>query len=709
MNNNHRFDYIPERIRGLGRLAFNLWWSWHPSARALFWALDLQSWHESGHNPLKMLTILPPDVLATAASDPDFLARYDAVMERFEHETESSAGPFTAEFGHLEAPIAYFSAEYGLHVTLPLYAGGLGILAGDYLKECSDLAIPVVAVGLSYSRGYVTQRIREDGSPEDVRETLDRTHNPITQLTDDNGAPLLIQVPIFDPPVYVAVWKVSVGRIPLYLLDTDIEINAPWDRAISHHLYAATPEQRLRQEIVLGMGGVRVLEVLGIRPSALHINEGHPALAVLQRMRPMIEEGISFEEALGRVRETSIFTTHTPISAGTDIFPAKLIEKYFATCCRELGIGHDVLVQMGINPKDSGAGFNMTVFALRASRYCNAVSKRHGEVARDMWAHIWPGAAPENVPIEAITNGVHLPTWIDPLKLQPLLDQYLGPDWIEHQDDPEVWKRVDDIPDEEIWRIHTDLKVRMIDYLNKRIRERWQERMMSAESAIASGALLETKVLTLGFARRFTSYKRPDLLLHDVERLRRLLLNSWHPVQIIFAGKAHPADIEGKRLIQKIYRLAQDYRTAGRIAFVEDFEQSLSSYLVRGVDIWLNNPLPPMEASGTSGMKASVNGTLNLSIMDGWWVEGYNEGNGWAFGGENVQGDRTPADAESLYRILEDRVVPLYYKLSNGGIPAGFVRMMKESIKSVAPYFSTRRMVKEYVHRFYLNAVGKSR
>jgi starch phosphorylase len=702
---NH-FPSLPERIRGLEKLAYNLWWSWSPPARDLFRALDLQAWRESGHNPVRMLAILSPEVLVNAAQDQEFLAHYDAVMDQFDAETAFQAGWFAVEHGRPPSPLAYFSAEYGLHASLPVYAGGLGILAGDHLKECSDLAVPVVAVGMIYSQGYVWQRIREDGWQEDVEETLNRTYDPITPVLDSEGQRLTVQVPLFDPPAYMAVWKVAVGRVSLYLMDADLEANQPWDRAIAHHLYASNPEQRLRQEIVLGMGGMRVLEALGVRPAAIHLNEGHPALAILERIRALVESGASFEEAAQRVRESTIFTTHTPVPAGTDVFPFQLMDKYFNPYYAKLGTDRDTFLQLGLNPQDPGAGFNMTVFALRMANFRNAVSQRHGQVARKMWAGLWPDKKEDEVPIEAITNGVHLPSWVEPIRLQPLLTRYLGPAWLAHQDRPAVWELVDDISDAELWRLHQELKGALIAQIDQRARARWQQDGVAACNVIAFGALLDPGILTLGFARRFTGYKRPDLILHDLERLKRLLTDPWHPLQIIFAGLAHPADLDGKRLIQKIFRLAQDPECGGRIAFVENYDQQLAEYMVHGVDVWLNNPLPPLEASGTSGMKASINGVPNLSILDGWWIEGYKGTNGWAFGRDEIEGDRTQADAEALYRLLEEKIIPLYYQRSDEGVPHGFVQVMKAAIKNAAPTFSTRRMVKEYVNQFYVYALS---
>ena len=701
-----QFPNLPERIRGLERLSYNLWWSWHRQARDMFPSLDLQAWRESDHNPLRMLAILPQQTLDDAARDPQFLEHFDAVMAEFDANIASQTGWFTIEYGSPHSPLAYFSAEYGFHHSLPLYAGGLGVLAGDYIKECSDLAIPMVGVGLIYSHGYLSQKIRDDGWQEDDEKTLDRTYDPARLVRDGNGEPLKVLVPFFDPPVHVLVWRADIGRVPVYLLDTEVESNQPWDRAIAHRLYTNDPEQRLRQEIVLGIGGMRVLRRLGIQPAAVHINEGHPAFAFLERVRGLVEEGSTFQDAVEKIRQTSVFTTHTPLSAGTDVFPFPLFEKYFSSHYDKFGTDRNGLLQLGTNPSNPDAGFNMTVFALRMSKFCNAVSKKHGEVAKEMWKAIWPEKKVEDVPITAITNGVHLLTWMDPIWLQPVLDKYVGPGWIRDHDQPKIWEAVDKIPDAELWWLRMRLKALLMDEINERAREEWQKKRVRAESVIAFGALLDPEIFTIGFARRFTSYKRPDLILHDLERLKRLLTHPLRPVQIIFAGKAHPSDIAGTQLIQRVFHLAQDPSFGARIAFVENYDQHLAARMVRGVDVWLNNPLPPLEASGTSGMKAGANGVPSLSVLDGWWLEGYNEANGWAFGGEPIEGDRTNADAEALYRLLEEKIIPLYYHRPDDEVPHDFVRVMKSAIKSVAPQFSSRRMLKEYVNQFYVKALG---
>ena len=706
MNGINQYSNLPQRIRGLERLAQNLWWSWNAPARELFRALDLQSWRVSGHNPVRMLALVPPDVLAHAAAEREFLAQYDAVMEQFAQAMAPERGWFVEQHGQPDMPLAYFSAEYGLHYSLPLYAGGLGMLAGDHLKECSDLAVPVVGVGIVYAHGYFKQRIREDGWQEDVMERLDRTDEPITRVLDGAGKPLVVQAPALDPPLQVAIWRVQVGRVALYLMDADLDANPPWEREITQHIYAANQEERLRQEIVLGMGGMRVLGALGIQPAALHINEGHPAFAILERIRREMERGASFEEATARVRASTIFTPHTPLPAGTDVFPYALIQRYLDSYLLQLGVARDAFYRLGANPQDPGAGFNMTVFALRMSAFHNAVSQRHAQVARGMWASVFPNEPLARVPIAAITNGVHLPSWIEPTRLQLLLDTYLGPNWREHQDERALWEAVKKIPDAELWDAHQLFKMELIHQIDARARERWQRDRVAASSVVAYGTLLDPDVLTVGFARRFTGYKRPTLILSDLERLKRLFLDPRRPLQIIFAGKAHPADIEGKQLIQQIFRLAQDPQLAGRIAFVEDYDEHLAQYLVHGVDVWLNNPLPPLEASGTSGMKAGVNGTPNLSILDGWWLEGYNGANGWAFGEQEIQGDRYAADAQQLYARLEEKIIPLYYHHSHDEPPREFIKVMKASLQSVAPAFCARRMLKEYVAQFYVKALG---
>jgi starch phosphorylase len=699
------FPHLPERIADLGKLAYNLWWSWHPAARMLFKRLDRLAWKASGHNPVKLLKELPQKSLDAAASDPEYLGHYDAVLAEFRRQMQPQVCWFRENITATECfPIAYFSLEYGLHRSLPFYAGGLGFLAGDHLKECSDLGIPLVAVGFMYRDEYVHQKINADGWQGNVDEVLDRQAAPITRVLNGQGTQLIVTVPFTDPPIHVAVWQVMVGRIPLYLMDTDLEINDPAHRPICDHLYISNIEQRLLQEIVLGIGGSEMLATLGIKHSVLHMNEGHPAFALLERIRERVEDKMSFEEAVQQVRATSVFTTHTPVLAGHDVFPFDLLDKYLCQCYPDLGLSREALFQLGTSPTDPpNAGFNMTAFALRMSAYSNGVSKKHGEVARRMWQPLWSDLPAEKVPIDHITNGVHVPTWIDP-RMALACDHCLGSDWLADHDNPAVWELVESIPDAELWGIHYREKIKLMNFIQERTRRRWVEERVGLGNVVAGGTMLDPSVLTIGFARRFATYKRADLIFSDLERLKKLLNDPWRPLQIIFAGKAHPADEPGKRILQRIFNFAQDPDLGGRIAFVEDYGEQLAQYLVHGVDVWLNNPRPPLEACGTSGMKAALNGVLHLSILDGWWPEGFNGKNGWAFG-EKPEAIRDAQDAEAIYVILEQQAVPLYYQVSDEGIPVEWVKMMKAAMKSSGPSFSARRMVKEYSRKFYQPAL----
>ncbi|OEU71705.1 MAG: alpha-glucan phosphorylase [Desulfuromonadales bacterium C00003093] len=698
------FD-LPERLAGLGELAFNLWWSWHPEARMLFKTLDRQLWKESVHNPVKMLKNLPKEILEAAASDPEYLRHYGAVLARFRHYVNTRGEWFRETIPDLGSqPIAYFSAEYGLQHSLPFYAGGLGFLAGDHLKECSDLGVPVVAVGFMYPEGYVRQKIREDGWQEGTDEILDRDAAAITRVLNESGEQLVVRVPLIEPSIHVAVWKVLVGRVTLYLMDTDIELNDPWNRNLPAHLYQGDVEQRLRQEIVLGIGGYHVLDQLGVEHAILHLNEGHPAFVLLERIRERVAKGMSYEDAAQEVKNTSVFTTHTPVPAGHEVFPFPLMEKYFGSYWKSLGLGRETFFQLGTNPQAPDAGFNMTALALKMSAFRNAVSKRHGKVTRAMWRGFWPELAQDEIPIDHITNGIHVPKWLEP-KMMLLFHKYLGPDWLANHDDPSIWELIDDIPDEELWRTHFWLKNKLVNVIRERMRKRWIEDRISPSISIAEGAMLDPTVLTIGFARRFATYKRANLIFHDRQRLKKILNDPWHPVQIIFAGKAHPADMPGKGILQEVFNAARDPEFGGRIAFVEDYGEQLAQYLVHGVDVWLNNPIPHMEASGTSGMKAALNGVPHLSISDGWWVEGYNGKNGWSFGGDNEAENPDQADAAAIYELLEKEIIPLYYDVSGDGVPHGWVRTMKETIKNSAPRFSARRMVKEYSEKFYAKAL----
>ena len=701
----NQFPHLPKRIAGLGELAENLWWSWHPSARVLFKSLHRRTWKESGHNPDKVLRQIAVELLDSAATNADFIRNYDLVMDRFRDEMgRRGCGMLRDVYLPDDRLIAYFSAEYGLHHSLPFYAGGLGFLAGDFVKECSDLNIPLIAVGFMYPQGYVHQKIREDGWQESHAQHFDRGAASISEVFQPDGEEMVVRVPLTDPPIFVKVWKVEVGRIALYLLDTDHELNEPWNRAISSRLYAGDVEQRLRQEIVLGIGGSEVLENLGIRHSVLHLNEGHAAFAILERIRDRVSAGADFKQAVKEIRDTTIFTTHTPVPAGHDIFPFHLIEKYFGSYWAALGLDRDGFFSLGLHPEEPGTGFNMTALSLRMSGYRNAVSRRHLEVTRRMWKGLWPNVTEDAIPIDYVTNGIHVPTWIEP-KIELLFNKYLGSDWLRKHEDPKCWHAVFDIPDDELWNTHYWLKTKLINAIRERVRRRWAEDKANPSIVLAGGTMLDPSVLTLGFARRFAAYKRADLIFYDYERLKRLVRDPLRPVQIIFAGKAHPADDPGKRILQKVFNSARDPELAGRIAFLEGYGEQFAQYMVHGVDVWLNNPIPPMEACGTSGMKAALNGVPNLSISDGWWAEGFNGKNGWAFGEDVPSEDRDKADAEAIYEILEKHILPTFYHLSEDGVPHDWVKIMKESIVSNFPKFSSRRMVREYVENLYSDAL----
>ena len=698
---------LPERISGLRELAYNLWWSWHPEGRALFKLLSRQGWHLSNHNPVKMINSMGREELELASSDPHFLRHYDAVMSRFESYMDISSGWFAANVADPKKnTIAYFSAEYGLHHALPFYAGGLGFLAGDFLKECSDLGIPLVGVGFMYPEGYLRQMISPDGWQEGACEILDRKNVPIRKIVDAEGKPISIKVPIMDPPIHLEAWKVQVGKTSLYLIDTSSETNDPWNRAISDRLYTGDLESRLRQEIVLGIGGVRILQALGVDYSVLHLNEGHPAFAILERIREKVERGMTYRDAFEDVKSTTVFTTHTPVPAGHDIFTYPLMDKYFASYLPTLDLSREEFFRMGTNP-DKPEGFNMTAFALRSSAYRNGVSKKHGEVARTMWQHLWPESSLEKVPIEHITNGVHVPSWIDRRLGDVIFNRYMGRTWLEEHDHTRIWELIDEIPDDVLWKHHNYMKSMLFAKIRERARMRWLDSGSDPRLVMASGVMLDPAALTLGFARRFASYKRPTLLLQDIARLRSILNDPWRPVQIIFAGKAHQDDQQSKQLLQQVFNAAKDQTFGGRIAFVEDYDELLAQYMVHGVDVWVNNPIPPMEASGTSGMKATLNGVPQLSVLDGWWIEGYNGKNGWAI--EGAEGtDRDALDAASIYDLIETKIVPLFYNINEDGVSHGWVQVMKEAIKVTGSNFSARRMAKEYTERFYRKAIEAS-
>ena len=602
--------------------------------------------------------------------------------------------------------IAYFSAEFALHQSLAIYAGGLGVLAGDHCKEAGDLGVPLIGVGFMYPQGYFHQHISAEGWQEESYERLNWADAPIEPATLPDGRPCITAVPLGDRSVLVAVWRVRIGRVKIYLLDTDLEENAPWDRELSARLYGGDRETRVQQEIILGIGGVRALKALGSDPAVFHLNEGHAAFVVLQRIRDLIEEGDTFDHALEVIRQTTLFTTHTPVPAGHDAFPFHLVEKHLAGCWGTLGANRDAFLALGAHDNGGGSQFNMTALALRSAGKVNAVSELHGQVTRAMW-DIWPGVSETERPVAAVTNGVHVPTWLAS-ELASLFDVYLGPGWLERHDDAAAWDGVMTIPDDALWRVRRALREYLFTFVRERARQRWTDERVGIPRVVAAGTLLAPDALTIGFARRFAGYKRPELIFHDAERLAKILNAAGRPVQIIFAGKAHPADDIGKHHLQRVYKRALDPLFGGRVAFVDDYDLHVAHFLVQGCDVWLNNPRKPMEASGTSGMKAAMNGVPHLSIGDGWWAEGFTGANGWLIDGGARADDydaADAADANALYRLLEEDVVPAFYDRDGSNVPHRWMGIVKDAIRTVGPRFSARRMVKEYVEKMYAPAL----
>jgi glycogen phosphorylase len=700
---------IPERLHRLPELATDLWWTWNPQARGVFRGLDYMLWRQTAHNPVLMLRLVSAEMLALAAGDPQWVRLYDSAIEALDAARAARDTWWLERHPQNSTCVAYFSAEFALHQSLPIYAGGLGVLAGDHCKEAGDLGLPLVGVGFMYPQGYFHQSVSPEGWQLESYERLNWTDAPIEPAITAEGKPCVIAVPLGNRTVLAAVWRVRLGRVKLYLLDTDLEENAPWDRELSARLYGGDRETRIQQEIILGIGGVRLLKALGSTPSVWHLNEGHAAFVVLQRIRDFIEGGESFESALEEVRRTTVFTTHTPVPAGHDAFPFNLVETHLAGAWGTLGAYRDAFLALGHYDNGGGPLFNMTALALRTAGAVNAVSQSHGEVTREMWGPIWPGAPDDKRPVRAITNGIHMPTWLS-AEMAKLFDDHLGAGWRDRHDDPALWARVHEIPDEALWEARQALRNYLFAFIRERARHRWNEEHVSAARVVAAGTLLDPNALTIGFARRFTGYKRPELVFHNPERLQGILNAIRRPVQIVFAGKAHPADETGKHHLQRVYRRAIDPAFGGRVAFVDDYDLHVAHFLVQGCDVWLNNPRKPLEASGTSGMKASLNGVPHLSIGDGWWAEGYAGDNGWLIDGQASSADydaADAADAEALYQLLEREVVPAFYERDPHDVPRRWLSFVRRAIVSVAPRFSARRMVKEYAEEMYLPAMER--
>jgi glycogen phosphorylase len=697
---------MPERIGRLPELANDLWWTWNTSAREVFRRLDYALWRQTAHNPVLMLRNVAPEALTAAARDPEFLQFYDTAVNALDRARAARDTWWQHQYRE-PGPIAYFSAEFALHQSLPIYAGGLGVLAGDHCKEASDLGLPLIGVGFMYPQGYFHQSVSPEGWQQESYERLNWADAAIEPAVTVAGSPCIVPVPLGNRSVLVSVWRVRLGRVKLYLLDTDLEENAPWDRELSARLYGGDRETRIQQEIILGVGGVRALKALGSSPAVWHLNEGHAAFVVLQRIRDLIESGMTFDAALEEVRRTTVFTTHTPVPAGHDAFPFNLVETHLAGCWGTLGSYRDRFMQLGAYDNGAGVQFNMTALALRTANGVNAVSRMHGIVTREMWGPIWPGTPEDQRPVRTITNGIHLPTWLSNEMIR-LFDEYLPADWRERHDDPSVWAGVQNIPDEALWSARQALRQYLFAFIRERARHRWRDEHVTAARVVVAGTLLDPNALTIGFARRFTGYKRAELIFRDPERLQGILNAARRPVQIVFAGKAHPADETGKHHIQQVYRRAIDPAFAGRIAFVDDYDLHVAHFLVQGCDVWLNNPRKPLEASGTSGMKASVNGVPHLSIGDGWWAEGFTGANGWQIDGRPASDDLDAidaADAAALYDLLEREVVPAFYERDTNGTPHRWLAVVRQAIATVAPRFSARRMVKEYVEYMYAPAL----
>lgn len=715
----HTFNVVPKlpvELEPLRTMVFNLWWTWEPQARALFRHLDHGLWHATNHNPLRMLQLCRQARLIEVAQDDDFLREMRAVYEKFgayleQADTYGKTRP-QSPFSH-KSPIAYFSAEFGFHESVPNYSGGLGILSGDHCKSASDLGLHFIAFTLLYKHGYFRQQINKDGWQENVQLNQNFSHLPLTDAIDKEGKPLFVAVSILGRFVKAKVWKLYIGRITLYLLDTDLAENSGEDRQITAQLYGGDHEMRIKQEIILGIGGIHALNAKGIKPAVFHMNEGHSAFLSIELIRREVAENkLDFYSALQVVAARNIFTTHTPVPAGNDAFPLDLMRKYFAEYPVHLGVSFEKLANLGqpgsltdnhFNPNEP---FSMTILALRTSRHANGVSALHGRVSQGLWKNVWQGVPENEVPITSVTNGIHTKTWMAP-EVAALFDKYL-PAWEEHLTEPDFWRAVFDIPDEELWATHQLLKNRLVEFVRERVRRQRERIGDSPESLRQVSRLLNPEVLTVGFARRFATYKRATLLFQDPQRLVKLVSNTERPVQFIFAGKAHPKDEPGKTFIQKVYQFTRMPEFQGRIVFVEDYDHYVGRRLYQGVDLWLNTPRRPLEASGTSGMKLPPNGGLNLSVLDGWWCEGYNGKNGWAIGAELPETTEPldPAledevDMASLYRVLETQIVPLYYAKPDGRLPIAWLQLMRESIRSVVPVFNTHRMVKEYNERLY--------
>jgi starch phosphorylase len=697
---------IPEKLQALSELAYNLWTIWNYDASGLFRRLDTELWEATNHNPVRVLSLISQDKLAAAAADEGFLAHMNRILADFRHYMSTPTW-YKQNYPQSTAKIAYFSAEYGLHESLPIYSGGLGILSGDHMKSASDLGLPLVGVGLLYRFGYFRQSTNAEGWQVENYPENDFFHLPLTQILDANKKPLTIEVVYPEGIVKAYLWKVQIGRIFLYLMDANVPTNRPEDREITARLYGGDQDMRVRQEVLLGIGGMKALTALGYNPTVCHMNEGHSAFLSVERIRVLMEEEkLTFRQALELVSASNVFTTHTPVPAGNDAFHPDIIERYLGSYYPKLGLSQEAFFDLGrITPGDVNEHFGMTVLALRTAWHCNGVSALHGEVSRKMWQHIWPEVPIPEIPIQSITNGVHTQTWLSD-EFAGLYSRYLGANWSDKPTNYKMWDRIEKVPDAELWRSHERRREHLLAFVRDRLRAQFDRRGASTIEKSRIEEILDPGALTIGFARRFATYKRATLLFRNKERLIKLLGNRDRPLQFIFAGKSHPRDDGGKRYIQDILEFCKREDVRMRMVFIEDYDMNVARYLVQGVDVWLNTPRRPMEASGTSGMKGPINGAINLSILDGWWVECFksNPQSGWAIGSEmdyNNDELQDHVDSESLFDLLEKEVIPEFYERGADGLPRKWIARMKQSIKSVCSYFNTSRQVQEYFEKFY--------
>jgi glycogen phosphorylase len=696
---------IPSRIAGLQELASNLSWSWNREARALFAAIDDRLWLATRHNPVTFLKRVSPERLQACADNPAFRSQYDEAMHWARTESQTDTTWFAKTYPELtQSKIAYFCAEFGLHSSVPIYSGGLGVLAGDHCKTASDLGLPLVGIGLLYRNGYFDQRINVDGWQENMDDTFDLASTPITPILKADGTDLTVAVKVAGHEVLVRAWRLMVGRVPLLLLDTDLPANRPEDRELLSRLYAGGVDLRLRQEWLLGVGGVRILRALKMEPDVWHANEGHASFMFIERLRELRNAGVDMASAVTKVRRASVFTTHTPVPAGHDVFQRTAVEAVLGPVWTELGIDADAFANFGFHPHYGRDQFHMTACAVRFASKVTGVAKLHGEVSRELLHPMWPNRAVNQVPVGHVTNGVHLATWMaNPI--MSTLDKHLGRDWGFTLDNPDTWNRIMKVPDADLWKAHQELKDVLVDRIIEKARRSFSRGHKEATQTVGSGVLLDRDSLMIGFARRFATYKRADLLFHDPERLRKILTNPNAPVQLVFAGKAHPADTPGKTVLQRVYQFTRDPRFEGRVAFIEDYDMHIAHLLVQGVDMWMNLPRPPLEASGTSGMKAALNGVPQLSTVDGWWAEGYDGTNGWSVTAPKTA-DEDAAAANNVYELLEREVVPRFYdRPLRDAVPTKWLATMKHSIRQAGRYFTAARMVQQYTNEYYAPAI----